>query len=605
MSDFKVLSDIDHLRLRSGMYIGSSNLEQYTGFISGEWKTLSIIPGLLKIINEIIDNSVDEYIRTEGKFANKIDIKIFQEGLSGWKVSVHDNGRGIPVEKIDGEWIPVLAWTKARAGSNFNDDNRITAGMNGVGSFATNVFSNGFTGISSDGKNTLKVICERGVVSNTIVKKDTTSSRGTSVEFYPDLEFFSVNSISNDHIEFITDRLQNLSVCYKGIQFSINGKKIIFKNSKMLARTFSEHTVMVDQGNKLFVLGTSGEAQEYRHLTYVNGLNLKNGGTHTDLFIGKLIDELRPMIKRKWKIEVLPNQIKQHLFLASWISGFPNARFDSQTKERLTNSQGDVTAFLDDIDYTKLSKSIISHEDIINPIIESILYKKELADRAALARAQKKKKVKIVNHIEASTSNRDSAMLFITEGLSAIGPLVKVRNSAIHGGYSLKGKVLNVSSMKPIDIIKNKEISELMQVIGLEFGKSASDLNYGKICVMTDADVDGSSIFCLLLNFFRIWPEMFKNRQICRVETPRYIARKGKTEKWFYNDADFLAFDSTGYKIDYIKGLGTLDKESYKKIINTPVLNFVTMDQLEDLQHIDLAFSDSADARKTWMLNNE
>ena len=602
MSDFKVLDDISHIRLRSGMYIGSNTLEETSGFFCGEWRTLSIVPGLVKIINEIIDNSVDEFIRTDGAHANKINVEIENGRLDGWRVRVSDNGRGIPVDKIGNDYRPVLAWSRARAGSNFDDGNRVTVGMNGVGSFATNVFSNEFIGTTCDGTNKLVMTASRGEVKSVKVTKNNTP--GTSVCFYPDLEFFNVTEISEDTLLYIQDRLQNLAVCYPGIQFKLNGQKYEFKNSRVLARTFSEHTVISDQPGRLFILGASGEAQEYRHVTYVNGLNLKNGGSHTDYFLNKLIEELRPTIKKKWKIEVQPNQIKQNLFLASYMSGFPNCKFDSQTKERLTNPQSEVTAFLGDVNYAALAKKLVSTPEIIDPIVQAILQKKELADRLALARMQKKRKTKIANHIEASSKNFEDKFLFITEGLSAIGPLISVRDSQIHGGYSLKGKVLNVSGLKPVEIIKNKEIGELLQILGLEFGVPADDkvLQYGKIAIMTDADVDGSSIFCLLINFFRIWPELFHDRRIARVMTPRYICTKGKKEEWCYTDAEFQAKNWDGWKVNYIKGLGTLSKEAYKKIVNEPRLEFITLDNAEDIASINMAFADSADARKEWML---
>lgn len=156
MTDFKVLTDRDHILLRPAMYIGSTTLEEHQQFISGQWTELKYSSGLVKIINEIIDNSVDEAIRTKFKFANKIDVQINNE-----KVSVSDNGRGIPqdlIETPEGEKLlrPVLAWTRTKAGSNFSND-RVTVGMNGVGSSLTAIFSKEFTGITADGKNEVLV----------------------------------------------------------------------------------------------------------------------------------------------------------------------------------------------------------------------------------------------------------------------------------------------------------------------------------------------------------------------------------------------------------------------------------------------------------------
>ena len=598
MSDFKVLSDIEHIRLRSGMYIGSSTVEEHTGYVMGEWKTLKVVPGLIKIINEIIDNAIDEFIRTHGEHSNKIDIKIQKD--TEWFVSVSDNGRGIPTDKIDGVYRAVLAWTKARAGSNFDDTNRVTTGMNGIGSFATNVFSTDFVGITTHNGTKLTVKCKQGELVS--VKESVGTTAGTTVKFYPELSFFNVNEIDEDHITYIKDRLNNLSVSYPKIKFSINGEKIFFRNAKTLAKTFSDDTVIIEQDNSLMILGSTGAVQEYRHLSYVNGLHLKSGGTHIDFFLSQLIEEMRPAIKRKWKIEVLPNHIKQNLFLVSYFTNFKNCKFDSQTKERITNTQAEISHLFQTVNFAKIAKQIIGNENIINPIIQSILAKKALAEQLALARAQKKKKVKIANHIQANDTDPEKRTLYITEGLSAIGPLISVRDGQLHGGYPLKGKVMNVHGMKPIDIIKNKELSELMQIIGLEFGKPATNLEYGKIAVLTDADVDGQAILCLLVNFFRLWPELFEQGRICTVQTPRYIVREKKKTSWYYTDAEFAAVKHNG-TVDYIKGLGTLEKEDYKEIINNPRLIKITLDDKEDIGYIDMAFNDDADSRKEWMLN--
>src|ERR1700757_2617291 len=143
--DFKILNDIEHIRLRPNMYIGSTSIEQKTILIDYNYKEVSYVPGLFKILNELIDNSVDEFVRTEGKFANKIEVTMTDDTFT-----VRDNGRGIPVELVadtDGKKLykPVAAWTRPRAGSNFGDDaQRVTMGMNGVGSALSNIFSKSF-----------------------------------------------------------------------------------------------------------------------------------------------------------------------------------------------------------------------------------------------------------------------------------------------------------------------------------------------------------------------------------------------------------------------------------------------------------------------------
>jgi DNA gyrase/topoisomerase IV subunit B len=156
--------------------------------------------------------------------------------------------------------------------------------------------------------------------------------------------------------------------------------------------------------------------------------------------------------------------------------------------------------------------------------------------------------------------------------------------------------------MKPIDILKNKEIFELLAVIGLEFGKPATNLNYGKIAIMTDADVDGAAIFCLLLNLFSNWPELFHQNRILKTVTPLYHCIKGKREKVFYTKAEFDLFDSSGYDVSYFKGIGSLSTELYSECINNP--NFIQIDYPEgSSDKLEMSFGDDASKRKTWMIN--
>lgn len=604
MSDFKVLSERDHIRKRPAMYVGAVTPTDMSGIINFEYQTKSVVPALLKIINEVIDNAVDENIRTDGKFADSIAVTMEDEGLNGYKVTVKDNGRGIPVKQYDGVYQAELAWTRARAGSNFDDSGRTTIGMNGVGSFATNCFSTDFVGKSGDGKNTVTVKSKGGCES-TVTTVKPAKFRGTTVEFYPDMSLFSVSEISNDHNDIIKDRLTNLAICYPGITFTFNGERIVIRNRKHLAQSFHEDAILFQSTNEkaTIVFAPSGDDEEFRHLSYVNGLDIKNGGAHIDYIINNMAAELIPAIKRKWKIDVRPNQIKQHLLLATWVHDFNNPKFDSQSKERLTNTPGEVAGEFT-FDFVVMARRIINNESIIGPMVESILHKKELADKRAASAAMKKvQKKRIVSHLEATDKDPRNRVLHITEGQSAIGSLITVRDPKTHGGYPLRGKILNTYGMKDLDILKNKELSELLAVLGLDLSsKSIDGLEYGKIRIMTDVDPDGSAIFCLLLQFFSRWPDLFKKGIITRMMTPLYIARrKAKPTQYFYTQREFdeASENLKGYEVDYIKGLGSLTTPDYKAAIEDPVETAVTIEGVESLA---VAFGASAEDRKTWML---
>jgi DNA gyrase/topoisomerase IV subunit B len=299
----------------------------------------------------------------------------------------------------------------------------------------------------------------------------------------------------------------------------------------------------------------------------------------------------------------MPNAVKQHLLFASWCTGFKSLRFDSQSKERVTNSVAEVTEFFKDIDFDKIAKQILNCPAILDPMISAILYKKELAEKLALQKKQKSvTKLRVINHIAATDSNPENRILFLAEGLSAIGPLIAVRDPKKHAGYPLRGKVMNVRGMKHIDIMGNKEITELLSIIGLELGKPAKNLNYGKIAIMTDSDVDGASIFCLLLNLFSNWPELYKEGRIVRLMTLLYSCVKGKTVQTFFDKTSFDKFNSKGYEVSYNKGLGTLTKEVYKACLHDPYFVEV-LPSNDNFKKLQMAFGDSSEPRKEWMLS--
>lgn len=609
---FKVLTDEEHLKIRPSMYIGSIDETKILSYFiktelsnatSAEYKQIDIVPGLLKIINEIIDNSVDENIRTDGKYANKIDVTM-SSNLEGFEVSVHDNGRGIPIEKPDGidEYRPVLSWSRARSGTSF-EASRVTLGANGVGSFATYVFSGQFKGETHDGKKSL--VFEKDGFK---VKVGASKKNFTQVTFQPDLSQFNKGIVDfNTHSDYIKQRLINLSVCYPKIHFTFNGESVSIKDVQVLANALNENNIVIKDKDFTIIVGSTAEEQEFRYHSYINGLHTPNGGSIIDYISSEICTNLQPLIKKKHKIDVTSSQIKNNLFVGLYLSNFENLKFDSQTKEKITNSRNEVIDYFSGYDFSIISKKILATDNIINPIIESILYKKELAERLELARKQKKsKKLDIVNHIQATHEDPEQRILFLAEGLSAIGPLISVRRSNKIGGYPLRGKILNVMGMKYIDIMGNTIVSELTSIIGLELGKPPKDLNYGKIAIMTDADVDGMCIRELLYNLFYLWgPTLFNENRIFVVQTPLFSAKKGKDLKLFYSFDEYHENEKAvkGYEITYFKGLGTMPLDVYDECINKPKLIPITMKTLEDETYLKMAFGDSSELRQKWLLN--
>lgn len=603
-NEIKILSDREHVIKRSGMYIGSSAYEAHERFVFGEYRSISYVPGVIKIIDEIIDNSVDEAIRTNFKYANKISVNIDKH-----KVSVSDNGRGLPQAMVitpEGESIPgpVAAWTRTKAGGNFGEDaQRMTGGMNGVGSSLTNIFSSLFIGKTSDGKNEITVNCSNGAenISHSIKKSSYT---GTAVEFTPDFSHFETNEISLDDMTIVHDRLQTLSVVFPDIEFKFNGKKLA-GGFKKYAKQYDESAIIQEQDNCSIAICRSPDG--FRHLTYVNNIHTKNGGHHIDCVMDDICEGLIPAIKRKYKIDVTKARIKECLTVVMFVRNMSNMRFDSQTKERLTSPFGEIRSHIQ-LDSKKMYTSIMKNEDVLMPIIEAALARKLAAEKALETKAAKKaSKAKVAKHIKPNKYGHENSetTLFLTEGDSAIGYLIETRDRELHGGYPLRGKFRNTWGLSAAEILKNKEAFDICAITGLVIGSPAEDLNYKNIAIMTDADVDGTgSIYPSLLAFLSNWPELFEQGRILFVKTPVIIATKGKNQEWYYNLDDYNKDKDklNGYEIRYIKGLGSLTRDEYELVINKPNYDVVRLPgNWKEL--FTMLMGDDADLRKDWMMS--
>lgn len=604
-NDFRILTARQHVRERIGMYLGSSSQEQVERFVKGEWKTATYVPALSKMIDEILDNSIDEAIRTNFKYANKIDVSINMD-----MVTVSDNGRGIPQDEIFDETSkekilrPVAAWTRVNAGTSF-DDERVTIGTNGVGSAATNFLSSKFTGKTWSNGNLITVACKNGGEDVNVTTRDKDGS-GTEVSFVADFDCFETDSLSNlDTISLLEDRLMSLQMAFPEIRFSFNKKKISVSDLKKYSALFNP-TVVIEKSENVSFFFTASE-DGFRTNSFINGVNTRMGGTYVDYIVNGIVEELVTMIKRKFKVEVAKNTIKGGLTFVLFARNFVNPKFDSQTKERLTNPMSNVREHFEGAGckgFEAYAKKIINTPDIIDPIIEAQLAKKLAADKRAATMAQKKlQKVKVAKHISA---NKQEATLKIVEGDSAMGFLLKVRDANKVGAYPLRGVIMNTWDMKPADVLKNKELSELVAVLGLDINNpnSVDNVTYDNIATLTDADHDGiGHISPLLIAFFyKFWPRLLTEKRVKITRTPIMISTKGKDTKWFYTYEEASEFKTkeAGWKHRYIKGLGSLTEDEYDVIINKPQYDTVTVD---DASIFQMMFGKESQLRKEYMFS--
>lgn len=588
-NDFKMLSDREHILLRPSMYIGSINFEDQEDFNFDndhiKYENFKIIPGLCKIINEVIDNSIDEAIKTNFKYGNEISIIIEKD-----KVQVQDNGRGIPVVKQGEFYQPYLCWGRAKSGSNFEDDNHIQIGTNGVGSYCSCVWSEKFVGETDDGKNYYKVTFKNNAETFTeSISKS--KSQGTTVTFYPDLKRFNITEIDENHVNYIYQRILCLANIFDKIKFKFNKKLIRVKNFKEFAKLFNENFEIYETDDvKIAIM--PNDSDDFKHFTYVNGLKIKDGGVHVDTIIKNVVNIIRDKISKKYK-NIKPGDIRNKLMLVSFIKNFPSPKFNSQTKEKLTNSEAEFNKF-SNIDYSFVNK-ILKNNAFIDPIVEIYKIKEEFENRKALKGVEKVKKIKSDNFFRSVKSNK---YFSICEGFSALSGVSKILGNQDWSYFSLKGKPLNTWEVSHQKFAANKELSELYQIIKGE--------NFENIVITSDSDIDGAHIASLLVTFFEKYLPDFKDR-IYRLNTPIKANKKnGKLTAWVYDLNDELPIKS-GETQAYYKGLGSWNVDDLDQVIQKDGLEKMLVKFKFDSKEIidDFMSNKKSDARKDYILNND
>ncbi len=461
MQQLRKLTDREHVIMRPSMYIGAVDLTKTHEYIFEDnkiiYKEIAYVPGLIKIINEIIDNSVDVAIKSNFKSSNEISIK-----MSTDSIEIQDNGTGIPIEKDqDGRYLPELAWGHARAGSNFDDDeNRTQIGMNGVGSFATNCFSKKFTGKSDDGKKKYTIKFKNNAA--TFTEEITKSKKpGVNVKFWPDLDKFGINEIDDVHMGVIKQRLVNLSMSFPEITFKFNARKININSFKKYISLINNNAEIFETENYKFAILPNDE-DDFRQFSYVNGLKIPDGGTHIEILSYQIVSRIKNKLVKKYKT-IKPGDIKNKLMLVAFLKNVKNTKFNSQSKEKITNGAAEINQYFGEIPYDQIVKKLLRNKAIIEPITEVYRIKEEFRKRQELKGLNKtQKKIKSEKYLPSIGVKK---YLMLVEGESALGGLSPVLGRKECGYYTLKGKPLNAYSAPQKKFTNNKELSELYKII--------------------------------------------------------------------------------------------------------------------------------------------
>jgi DNA topoisomerase-2 len=609
---YKVLDQISHVLLRPSTYLGSNKPHTSLKWI---WdsiekkmvqKELTIIPSFIKIFDEVITNSVDEHKRNSK--LNRIDVIINRE-LN--RITVRDNG-GIPVEihKDQKQYVPEVIFGNLMSGSNYNDDeDRLVAGTNGLGSKLTNIFSKEFTVSTCDGKNHFFQKYSNNMRQRDKPQIKKLTKNHTEVSFCPDLEKFGISEIDDDHLKVIEKRVYDIAGCNPSLKVFLNGSLIDVKSFEDYIRFYTSEVFFETNKDKSWSLGISPSEIGFQQVSFVNSTETYDGGNHVDYILNQIILELRDFFQKKHKVDVKPSELKNHIFLFI-NSTVVNPSFSSQTKEKLITEVKDF-GFTYQVS-EKIIKSILKSE-IVQSILDWIDQKK-LADENKLARNLNKNldKIKVEKLIDAKGRDRWKCSMAIFEGDSAAGAFRKYRDPNSMGAFSLKGKFMNVSEVNNSKLIQNNEVVNIMAALGLKLGQEVSvkDLRYGRMLFYTDADTDGDSITGLLLNFFnKYWPELFDKKMIYKVQTPIVVSLNRKTKKkiLFYTQSEYNDWVSSGvdlklWEIKYKKGLAALVDDEYNEIINNPKIVLIKKDDLSD-KYLDIWFGKSSDLRKDQILN--
>ena len=597
---YKELSEVEHVLLRPGMWVGSTKEEERSFYIYNsdtskmEQKDLVYVPAMLKVVDEVISNSCDEYRRKDNMGLNQLIVTILPKEN---KVIVRDNG-GIPVAKHNdaGVYVPEFIFGRLRTSSNYDDtEDRNIVGTNGVGSALSNVFSKSFKVTTADKKN--KIIVEWKNNMSECINHGTpekSTEHFTETEFVIDVERLGCKEITSAFVDIIHKRCidaaaanPGLEVIFKTDDYTEDWKFKSFDEYIDLYSTYlnieSKITFKNDLCSAIIFPDSSVD------IGFVNGAECSRG-THFRALRTAINYAVSDFLTKKDKLKDMSPKSVENKYSVFMNIDVSNPQYDSQTKECLTSP---VESFSkDETKIWEVSDKFLTQickSEIINLVRD--WYKKKLTaeDEKTLRKLNKEASKGLRRpdkYITCSSNKKSDRQLFIFEGDSAKAGFRGGRNPEIQAGYTMRGVPMNCLDMTPVQIMKNEVFNDLITIIGLKFGKefNINDLNYGKIVIASDADVDGDKIAALLLLFFNNWPELIEKGIVCRSQSPVIIAHKGKDVKKFYSMDEFKAQESKlkGYSYKYTKGLSGLNNQESKEMYQQPKFLYFKKDSNAD-----------------------
>lgn len=611
VSKFRKLSEIEHVIMRPGRYLGSINNDTKNTWVIKDGKVqeqkIQINPAFLKMFDEIISNSADHAKRSEGAHMTKIEVTVIT--MTG-TISVLDDG-GIPVviHPEEKQWIPEMIFGELRSGSNFDDDaGNEGAGQNGEGSSLVNIFSTQFSVQTADGKNSFDMIWRDNMSNKGAPTVRPSNLHYTKIDYEPDLKRLGMQAIDPDAMLMLERRCWEIAATNPRLKVYFNGKHLSIKSFEDFVKLHADSDLVYQEDDK-WKVGFAYSDDGFKHITYVNSVNVYEGGTHIDYVMDKVVEAIREQIEKKTKQKLRPSDIKSQfkLIMSATIN---NPRFSSQTKENLINLP---SAYGTKFDLKEDTVKAIMSGPIMKRIIQWAERRKVAEDLKNAQEEADKIKRKTFYHIEkytpATEADRSKCILFLAEGDSAAKPLVAAK-SRNHGVFPLRGKPINAFDLLLSDTIKkNKEFANILNILGFNLDGSISEngLRYGSLAVATDADLDGAHIRGLLIIMFRkFWPKLIESGFIKFLKTPVVVATRGKDKFEFFTEPEYdtwAAAETKPHTKKYMKGLGSWDVESMKRFMTDPkyLYTIAPMDQT-DHEALNMAFDPSKpEGRKAWL----
>ncbi|MBN2318468.1 MAG: type IIA DNA topoisomerase subunit B [Acidobacteria bacterium] len=545
----KSLSSLEHIRKRTGMYIGRI----------GDGRDYD--DGIYILLKEIVDNAVDEFIMGYG---DRIAIT-----LEGSRVTVRDFGRGIPLGKV------VECVSRINTGAKYSDEVfQFSVGLNGIGTKAVNALSSHFKACSYRGGDFAAAVFKRGKLIEEPKGKIQDEPDGTFISFEPDPEIFGEVTFAPDLID---RRLKYYSFLNAGLRIEFNDRVYRSKNGLLdLLRDELDGEALyppLHYRSKTLELTLSHTQRfEETFLSFVNGQFTLDGGTHLSAFREGLVKGFNEYSRNKLEAD----DIREGMAGAIAVR-LQEPVFESQTKNKLGNTElrGPLVARVKEIVADLLHRNPEAAEKAVAKIEETVKLRKELQSikkmareraRATSLRIPQLKDCK--NHFNKRKGTGAESMLFITEGQSAAGSIVSCRDVNNQAIFTMRGKPLNVCDLQRDVMYKNEELYNLMR--GLDIEDSTDRLRYNRIILATDADVDGLHIRNLLLTFFlRFFESIVHEGHVSILETPLFRVRNAKSTTYCYSEEerDAAVKNLRGVEITRFKGLGEISPSEFKHFI--------------------------------------